>query len=306
MTNIPLNQAPTSGCQIRPGLKAATPIIFAAVILMSSTVTARPSAGLPEWRPESSEKLVKLPATYLKKSIDSDFADSKLGLAIEENQEKSRLKLQSLKDLKMAVRDADGEVKTEIRHHLLAEKRSFIYIMSNKNEMRRKQLVTKLRLFERMLKKLGESDAQMTKSREKLVDKQEAAKKRFHASLSTVDVRLFENDAIPESKYSQKYAKNMTAIGKLVSRIGSHRMNSSINADGHLLTKEEYIRGLLAETQSEISILEQEETILGYMAKLVALDALVLSEEALDAVLINSDLPVNSGPAEAADFFLSN
>ena len=306
MTNIPLNQAPTSGCQIRPGLRAATPIIFAAVILMSSTVTARPNAGLPEWRPESSEKLVKLPATYLKKSIDSDFADSKLGLAIEENQEKRRLKLQSLKDLKMAVRDADGEVKTEIRHHLLAEKRSFIYIMSNKNEMRRKQLVTKLRLFERMLKKLGESDAQMTKSREKLVDKQEAAKKRFHASLSTVDVRLFENDAIPESKYSQKYAKNMTAIGKLVSRIGSHRMNSSINADGHLLTKEEYIRGLLAETQSEISILEQEETILGYMAKLVALDALVLSEEALDAVLINSDLPVNSGPAEAADFFLSN
>ena len=209
--------------------------------------------------------------------------------------------MQSLKDLKMAVRDADGEVKTEIRHHLLAEKRSFIHIMSNKNEMRRKQLVTKLRLFERMLKKLGESNAQMTKSREKLVDKQEAAKKRFHASLSTV-----ENDAIPESKYSQKYAKNMTAIGKLVSRIGSHRMNSSINADGRLLTKEEYIRGLLAETQSEISILEQEETILGYMAKLVALDALVLSEEALDAVLINSDLPVNSGPAEAADFFLSN
>ena len=166
MTNIPLNQITTSGCQIRPGLKAATPIIFAAVILMSSTVTARPSAGLPEWRPESSEKLVKLPATYLKKSIDSDFADSKLGLAIEENQEKSRLKLQSLKDLKMAVKDADGEVKTEIRHHLLAEKRSFIHIMSNKNEMRRKQLVTKLRLFERMLKKLGESDAQMTKSRE--------------------------------------------------------------------------------------------------------------------------------------------
>ena len=306
MTNIPLNQITTSGCQIRPRLKAATPIIFAAVILMSSTVTAGPNARLPEWRPESSEKLVKLPATYLKKSIDSDFADSKLGLAIEENQEKSRLKLQSLKDLKMAVRDADGEVKTEIRHHLLAEKRSFIHIMSNKNEMRRKQLVTKLRLFERMLKKLGESDAQMTKSREKLVDKQEAAKKRFHASLSTVDVRLFENDAIPESKYSQKYAKNMAAIGKLVSRIGSHRMNSSINADGHLLTKEEYIRGLLAETQSEISILEQEETILGYMAKLVALDALVLSEEALDAVLINSDLPVNSGPAEAADFFLSN
>ena len=58
--------------------------------------------------------------------------------------------------------------------------------------------------------------------------------------------------------------------------------------------------------QSEISILEQEETILGYMAKLVALDALSLSEEALDAELADSEVPTNSGPAEAAELFLTN
>ena len=172
--------------------------------------------------------------------------------------------------------------------------------------MRRKQLVTKRRLFERLLKKLAERDAQMTISRKALINKQEMARTRFETSLSTVDVRLFENSAIPESKYSQKYSRNMAVIKKLVGRIDSHRMNTSVQVDGRAFTKEEYIRGLLADTQSEISILEQEESILGYMAKLVALDALILSEEALDAELADSEVPANSGPAEAAPLFLSN
>ena len=165
--------------------------------------------------------------------------------------------------------------------------------------MRRKQLVTKLRLFENMLRKLGQRGDNLTQSRKKLIDKQDAAQKRFQASVSKVDVRLFENDAIPESKYSETYAKNMAVIGKLVSRIGNHRMNNSINDEGRPITKEEYIRSLLTETQSEISILEQEETILGYMAKLVALDALILSEEALDAALEDNEIPAIGGPADA-------
>ena len=288
------------------GLKNISPLILATMILISNTVMAGDNPGIPEWRPQSSEKLVKLPATYLKKSIDSDFADSQLGLAIEAIQGKSRLKVQSLTDLNDAVNQAEGDVKTEIRHQLLAEKRAYIDIVSNKNRMRRKQLVTKRRLFERLLKKLAERDAQMTISRKALINKQEMARTRFETSLSTVDVRLFENSAIPESKYSQKYSRNMAVIKKLVGRIDSHRMNTSVQVDGRALTKEEYIRGLLADTQSEISILEQEESILGYMAKLVALDALILSEEALDAELADSEVSANSGPAEAAPLFLSN
>lgn len=286
--------------------KTVLPLIFATTILMSTTAIAGDYPANPEWRPQSSEKLVKLPATYLKKSIDSDFADSQLGLAIEATQEKSRLKVQSLTDLTDAVNQAEGDVKTELRHQLLAEKRAYINIMSEKNEMRRKQLVTKQRLFEGMLKKLGERDAEMTNSKKTLLDKQEIAKNRFKNSLSTVDVRLFENSAVPESKYSQKYSKNMTAINKLVTKINKHRMNTSIKVDGQALTKEEYIRQLLADTQSEISILEQEETILGYMAKLVALDALILSEEAIDAEIADSDVPAKTSPADDVDLFLNN
>jgi len=281
-------------------------LLFFTLILTPAYVLAGETKGIPDWKPQSGEKLVKLPATYLKKSIDSDFAQSKLGLAIDAIQEKSRLKVQSLTDLHQAVNHSDGEIKTELRHQLLAEKRSYIEIMSDKNQMRRKQLVIKQRLFEDMLKKLGERDTGMTTSKRYLLEKQEAAKNRFESSLSAVDVRLFANSAIPESKYSKKYSKNMTAINQLVSRIESHRMNASLQVDGQALTKEEYIRQLLANAESEIAIVEQEETILGYMAKLVALDALSLSEEAIDVELADSDLPSDNGPAGAAPLFLNN
>ena len=42
------------------------------------------------------------------------------------------------------------------------------------------------------------------------------------------------------------------------------------------------------------------------MAKLIALDALALSEESLDAELADSDLPTVTGAAEAVDFFMTN
>ena len=42
------------------------------------------------------------------------------------------------------------------------------------------------------------------------------------------------------------------------------------------------------------------------MAKLVALDALTLSEEALDAELADSDTPSDEGPAEAANLFIND
>ena len=83
-------------------------------------------------------------------------------------------------------------------------------------------------------------------------------------------------------------------------------MTRAVQLDGRQLNKQEYIQQLLSDTQSEIAILEQEETILGYMAKLVALDALTLSEEALDAELADSDIPSDKGPAEAANLFLND
>jgi len=280
--------------------------ILTGMLCFSNQIMAKQGNSIPEWRPQSSEKLVKLPSTYLKKSIESDFADSKLGMAIEAAGEQTRHKILSLSDLKNAIGQAEGDVKTELRHQLLAEKRAYVNIVSHKNKMRWKQLMTKQRLFERILKKISQKNTALTPTRKVLIEKQEAAKKRFNQSMSKVDLKLFETASIPESAYSRKYSKNMAVINQLLATVNKHRMNRAVQVDGRQLNKQEYIQQLLSETQSEIAILEQEETILGYMAKLVALDALTLSEEALDAELADSDVPSEKGPAEAANLFLND
>ena len=83
-------------------------------------------------------------------------------------------------------------------------------------------------------------------------------------------------------------------------------MNRSLTSEGIEMSKEEFIRHMVAESEAEIALADQDNTILGYMAKLVALDAMALSEEAMDAELADSPLPGNGGPATAVTFFISN
>ena len=197
-------------------------------------------------------------------------------------------------------------IKTELRHQLLAEKRAYVNIVSQKNKMRWKQLMTKQRLYERILNKLSQKNRALSPGKKILIEQQDAAKNRFNKTISAIDLKLFETASIPESAYSRKYSKNMTVINQLLEKVNNHRMNKAVQVNGQKLNKKEYVQKLLNDTQSEIAILEQEENILGYMAKLVALDALTLSEEALDADLADSDTPSDEGPAEAANLFIND
>ena len=120
--------------------KKIAPFVLIAGLMAPIEVFATSQKLIPDWKPQSSEKLVKLPSTYLKKSLDSDFADSELGLAIEKINEESNLKIQTLKDLNFAATQSEGEVRTELRHQLLAEKRAYIDIMSRKHKMYKKHL----------------------------------------------------------------------------------------------------------------------------------------------------------------------
>ena len=284
------------------GQTAATAVLL---IALAVPATAETDAADPGWRPQASERLVKLPASYLKKSIDTDFADSALGKALKGADENIGLKIKTLGDLRAAIGRADGKLRTELRHQLLVEKRAFLNLASRKNGLRRKFIVTKQRLFENMMKRLGEKRGGVSPARRALVKRQTAARTRFTSALSTVDMRLFETTAAPGSKYSRQYAENRSAIEKLMGRIQDHRMNPT-QTEGQALSKEDQLRQLLTETQADLSILDQEETILGYMAKLVAFDAMALSEEALDAELADSDLPANISPAGAVDLFMTN
>ena len=284
----------------------AAALLLTTALGAAIAVPGHAAAPAPGWTPQSSEKLVKLPPSYLKKSLDHDFAESPLGAALRSTEEEIGYKTRTLTDLKGAVEKATGETQVEIRHQLLAEKRAFIELMSGRNGMRRSHLSTKLRVLEQTLERAARSGEAATPAMKALIEKQDEAKQRFQSSLAGVDMKLFANAPTPESKYSARYASNMDAIEKLVERIRSHRMSNEGTADGIPATKADQLRQMIQETQAEIAILDQEETVLGYMAKLVALDAMELSETALDAELADSDLPGNGIPAQSVDLFLSN
>lgn len=285
-----------------------TKAMLVGTALMVSVTFLQPStsfANEPNWTPQSSERLVKLPANYLKKSLDHDFNQSELGAALAQADEDMAFKAKTLADLQQASNQATGEVRDELRLQFLAEKRDYIQQMSRRNELRRKHLMTKKRVFENLVDRATEEES-MSPAHQQLLDNQEEALARFESSLDQVDMKLFSDGAAVDSKYSEKHSANMAAIEKLMDRINNHKMNADVTDDGVPLTREEQLRRMAADTEAELAVLDQEETILGYMAKLVALDAMALSEESMDAELADSDVPGASGPASAVSFFLSN
>jgi len=273
--------------------------------IAAPSLAAVKTADLPNWQPVASEKLIKLPANYLRKSLDHDFAQSALAAAIQDADGAVDLKGQTLDDLRAAIEQAGGELQVELRHQFLAQKREFINLMGRKAELRRHHMETKQRILERLLKKMGQDEGAMTPARVQLVAQQQQARERFKGTLAKVDLTILAAPTVPESKYAQKYAANMSAVESLVAAIRQHPMNSQPKEGGGPTSKADFIRQMLAGTQAGIAILEQEHNILGYMAKLVALDAMALSEQVMDAELTDSDVPRTAEPAAAVKYFVN-
>ncbi len=276
----------------------------AVALATPSGTIAKTPVDDPSWRPEVSERLVKLPATYLKKSLDRDFAKSGLGLAIQGVDDEIGFKSRTLGDLQGAIGKADGEVRTELRHQFLAEKRAYLELVSKKHAMRRKQVAAKKRVLEGLLQRLGRDEAAMTPARQKLIESQAVARQRFESSVSAVDIKLLATSAAPDSRYSREYGKNLTAMETLARAIDDHPMNAQPVIDGQAVTKGDYVRQLIADTDAEIALIQQEEMILGYMAKLIALDATALSEQVADAERVDSDVTDRTGLTSVVNFFV--
>ena len=80
--------------------------LIAGSLGLAAPASAAASAVSPSWNPRASEKLVKLPSTVFKKSIEHDFRESGLGLAIRSLEDDERLKIDTLVDLKNAIDSA--------------------------------------------------------------------------------------------------------------------------------------------------------------------------------------------------------
>ena len=284
----------------------ASCIILTGSVSSFSATSNGNSKTLPSWSPTSSERLVKLPPSYLKKSLDRDLAESQLGTAIKNNNENIGHKGNTLSDLQRAIETSEGEMRLELRHQFLAEKRAYLDLMERQIDLDRKQAKTRLRLYDRMLKDFGSKKANKSASVKQLVEKQVLARDRFKSSLAQVDLKVFETASFSQSRYAVKHGKNVQAIEKLLNHIKQHNMNQSLTADGVEMTKEEFIRHMATDAEVQLALADQDDTILGYMAKLVALDAMALSEETMDADDADSPFPGTRSPAQDAPFFMTN
>ena len=184
--------------RLRAGCAAAA-LILAAVTLSDGAMAAAPATD-PSWQPEVSERLVKLPASYLKKSLDRDFARSGLGQAIEQLNDDIGFKSKTLGDLNGAIGKADGTVRTELRHQFLAEKRAYLELVAKKHALRRKHVAAKKRVLQGLMDRINRDAAAMTPARHKLIQSQVAARQRFEATVSAVDVKLLATSSAPQSR----------------------------------------------------------------------------------------------------------
>lgn len=118
----------------------------------------------------------------------------------------------------------------------------------------------------------------MTPTQARLIDNQKQARQRMESSAAQIDAKLMQTSMAPESRYAREYGKNLAAVENLVRAINAHPMNQQPEVDGQPISQQAYLRQLIAGNESELALLNQEQTVMGYMAKLVSLDALALSE----------------------------
>ena len=130
----------------------------------------------------------------------------------------------------------------------------------------------------------------------------------MESAVAKVDLKIFDSPMTNQSRYAQEYAKNVVAIERLLQAINRHPMSAGAEINGQPVSKKEYLHQLLAESEAELQIIDQEETVLGYMAKLVALDALALND--LLTAPPESDDPAFEGEGEglasAVDYFITH
>ncbi len=301
MTKLPLTD-PT---------KVARISLFAALLTKSALVLTVPSQARtpdPSWNPTAVERLVKLPGAYLKKAVENDFAGSGLAATIRDTESLINLKKQTLSDVQAAIDQSDGNLRIELQHQFLTEKRAFIELVGKQQEMRRQQQETKVRIYERLLDRMERNDRALSPQTQALLVRQDEARTRLEGSISEVDLRVFNTPVVGQSKYAKEYASNVVAIEQLAEAVKAHPMNSQSDIDGQSATKKEYLRHLISEADAELQVIDQEESIVAYMAKLVALDAMALSEvliggDPFDDPMIDGD---DGGIADSVDFFITH
>ena len=246
-------------------------------VSLSSALFVAPVASasnVATWKPVSHEKLITLPANFISRKIDNDFNESALAAQINALDERMTMAVNSMKKLKVKMADVTGDEHFELSHQFLEAKSDYLDFVEQKQKLDQQAMNIRRKLYERVLKQIRRNkekngSAEMVK----LQKDQQRARKRMEQAKSLVDNALLEAGNMEGSKYSGEYNKNINQLEALKAAINSHEANRAPAIDGQEVTKEGYVRHLLAGLNAEQAIFDQEKLMLTYMAKLVSLDA---------------------------------
>ena len=292
----------------RPNYHGLPVVVLVAGLLMLPIVTTADAASLAGWSPNASERLMKLPGETLKRAVESDYRRSDLARALSEAEEEAGYKKATLGDLKAAIERSEGEVRRDLEMQFLEEKRTYIGLLKEQQDMRARRAEAKKRLYEKLLSRMKREQRAETPAVADLRAKQESARKRLQAVVDDVDIELIRTPGMQESRYGRDYAKNVAAIQTLVHAIDNHPMNQAPMQSGLPISQEEYLRQLISENQAELALIDQEREVLGYMAKLVSLDALDVPEDIELAegggVLVDPDATAPGDITAAVELFV--
>ena len=133
-----------------------------------------------------------------------------------------------------------------------------------------------------------------------------AARQRMQRVTGKVDEMFYPAIGGETSRYNQEYAQNVNQIKALQRAIRSHTAHESAIIDGTEVSREDFIRDLLTQAEAEHALIDQESEMLGFMARLVALDAQALQMQIAYGEEFEAGGILETGkPASMVDLFIN-
>jgi hypothetical protein len=254
--------------------------LFGGVMLLSGHSIAATNSSA--WQPQISEKILMLPSKHLENAVERDFASSPLANDMQTLDEDIQSKVTTIGTLQENQHLYEGAESLEVTHQIIAGKRDYLDMMSGQIDLRRQQLETKRNLYQRLMRQAKSSSIQspQVEQHHLAID---AARVRSGAVETQLRDELFFSTNLEESKFGLEYAENRTAIEQLRSAISNHPANHDIVINGEPVTKAEELNGLMLGVEAELALLSMEEEVIGYMAKLLSLDAMAFAEKVAEA-----------------------
>ena len=230
-----------------------------------------------DWKPQIVEKMYVLPPQHLNKVLNNDFNKSILALNLQNKDNKVKNKIDKINELNSLLPRASQEENLEIKHQIIINKRDYIKDMNDLLEMKKKKLVTKKNIFNKIKKRINLKSLNSKHNNAFLENRKDAIKRA-----QKLDFKILESTSYntsKKSKYFEKYQINKNAINALKLAIEKHPMNNQNILSKDPKNKMEALRSYIHNIQTEIAVLEMKEQIINYMAKIVALDAMQLAEK---------------------------